>query len=205
MSVVLYHHPYSRAANVVWMLEEVGIPYELSFVDLRAGAQKSPEYLKLNPMGKVPTLVDGDVVLTEGAAIGVYLADRYAMGRLAPAVDESARGTYLRFAFYAPSVVEPCCMAKGAGWTYKASQAGFGSYEEMLATLDGALAAGPWLLGERFTMTDVTLGATLRWMLRFQMIDPLPSLTAYAARLGERPALVAADAKNAAVRAAHGL
>jgi glutathione S-transferase len=75
----------------------------------------------------------------------------------------------------------------------------------MLATLDGALAAGPWLLGDRFTMTDVTLGATLRWMLQFQMIEALPSFTAYAARLGERPALRAADAKNAAVRAAHGL
>ena len=88
MSIVLYHHPFSRASNVVWMLEEVGAPYELRYVDIRAGAQKAPEILALNPMGKLPILTEGDVVVTEVAAIGLYLADRHAYGRLAPRVDD---------------------------------------------------------------------------------------------------------------------
>src|SRR6185436_5730253 len=110
MSIVLHHHPFSRAANVVWMLEEVGVPYELRFVDLMKGAQKAPELVALNPMGKLPTLVDGETVVTEGGAIALYLADRYAYGNLAPKVDDPARGTYLRWSFFAPSVIEPGIM-----------------------------------------------------------------------------------------------
>src|SRR5262249_14362831 len=112
MAIVLYHHPFSRAANVVWMLEEVGAPYELRFVDLMKGAHKTPELLALNPMGKLPILTDGDAVVTESAAIGLYLADRYAYGRLAPKVDDPNRAAYLRWSFFAPSVVEPGAMAK---------------------------------------------------------------------------------------------
>src|ERR1700730_17992083 len=86
MSIVLYHHPFSRAAGAVWMLEEVGVPHELRYVDIMAGAQKAPEIVALTPMGKLPILPAGDVVVTEAAAIGLYLADRYAYGRLAPPV-----------------------------------------------------------------------------------------------------------------------
>src|SRR5690348_4263105 len=105
MSLVLYHHPFSRASGVVWMLEEVGAPYELRYLDIMAGAQKSPELVAKNPMGKLPTLTDGDVVVTEAAAIGLYLADRYAYGKLCPRVEDPARGAYLRWSFYAPSVI----------------------------------------------------------------------------------------------------
>ena len=133
MSIVLHHHPYTRAANVVWMLEEVGAPYQLRFVDFMKGAHKSPELLALNPMGKLPTLVDGDMVVTESAAIGLYLADRYAPGKLAPALNDPARGTYLRWALFAPSVIEPGTMAKTQGWDFKPSQAGWGTHEAMLS------------------------------------------------------------------------
>src|SRR4051812_40656249 len=111
MSVVLYHHPFSRAANVVWMLEEVGIPYELRFVDIMKGEHKKPELTALNPMGKLPVLTDGEATITEQAAIGIYLADRYALGRLAPTLDDPKRGSYLRWSFFAPSVIEPGSMA----------------------------------------------------------------------------------------------
>lgn len=205
MSVVLYHHPYSRAASVVWMLEELGIPYELRFVDLQKGEQKGEGVRALNTMGKLPVLVDGDVVVTETAAIAVYLADRYSLGGLAPALDDPARGPYLRWCFYAPSVVEPGCAAHAAKWEFRAGAAGWGSWEELLATLEAGLTPGPWLLGERFSMADVVLGATLRWMLGFKMIDARPAFTAYAERLGARPALIAAGARNQAVAAEHGL
>lgn len=205
MSIVLHHHPYSRAATVVWMLEETGVPYTLEYIDLMAGQQKTPAVRALNGMGKLPILVDGEAVVAETAAIGLYLADRYALGRLAPALDDPARGPYLRWCLYAPSVIEPGCAAHAAKWEFRPSNVGWGSYETMLETLGQALEPGPWLLGDRFTMADVVLGATLRYMLRFKMIDALPVLSAYIDRLSARPALIAADARNAAVAAAHGL
>lgn len=205
MTVVLYHHPFSRAATVVWMLEEVGVPHELRFVDLFTGAHKAPELLKLNPMGKLPVLVDGEAVVTETAAIGLYLADRYAYGTLAPRVDDPARGTYLRWSFFAPSVVEPGSMAKMLKWEFKDSQAGWGSYEAMLGAMEGAVTGRDFLLGKDFSMADVIFGGTLRYMLTFKMIEPRPAFTAYAERLAARPALQRAEARNAAIAAEHGL
>jgi glutathione S-transferase len=205
MSIVLYHHPYSRAANVVWMLEEVGVPYELRRVDIMKGAHKAPELLALNPMGKLPTLTDGDTVVTESAAIALYLADRYAYGRLAPRVDDVARATYLRWSLFAPSVIEPGSMAKQAGWAYKETQAGWGSYDTMLKAMESAVADRAYVLGDNFSMADVIFGGTLRFMLAFKTIEARPSFTAYAERLTQRPALQAAEARNAAERAELGL
>lgn len=205
MTITLYHHPFSRAANVVWMLEEVGMDYELKFVDLTKGEQKAPEILALNPMGKLPILVDGEAVVTESAAIGVYLADRYASGRLAPALDDPRRGTFLRWSFFAPSVIEPGFMARAAGWTYEESHAGWGNHDAMLAAMASALNSGDYLLGERFTMADVIFGGTVRYMLTFKMLQPREPFQAYADRLGARDALARADARNAAVRQEHGI
>lgn len=188
MSLVLFHHPWSRAAGVVWMLEELGEPYELRYVDMQAGEHQRDDHRARNRMMKVPVLQDGETTVSETAAIGVYLADRYALGRLAPELDDPARGAYLRWCFYAPSVLEMACMAKSSGWEYKPGSAGFGTYENVVATLEEALAAGPWLLGERFTMADVILGGTARWMIGFGMLEPGEHIGAYAERLGERPA-----------------
>jgi glutathione S-transferase len=200
MPIVLYHHPFSRAAGVLWMLEEVGVEYELRFVDIRAGAQKGPEILALNPMGKLPIVVDGELVMTETAAIGLYLADRYAPGRLAPALDAPARGTYLRWSLFAPSVIEPGLMAKAAGWTVKEGQAGWGNHDAMLDAMESALSGRDYLLGDDFSMADIIFGGTVRFMLGFKMLEPRPVFSAYAERLGARPALQRADAKNAAIR-----
>jgi len=205
MSIVLYHHPFSRAANVVWMLEEVGVPYELRFVDLLQGAHKGPDIVALNPMGKLPVLADGDAVVTEAAAIGLYLADRYAYGRLSPKVDDPVRATYFRWSLFAPSVIEPGSMAKSAGWPFKEGQAGWGNYETMLGAMEKAVSGGAFLLGSEFSMADAIFGGTIRFMLMFKMIEPRPAFTAYAERLGARPALQRAEAKNAAVREERGL
>jgi glutathione S-transferase len=205
MSITLYHHPFSRAANVLWMLEEVGVPYELQHVDILAGAHKAPEILALSPMGKLPILTDGDTVVTESAAIALYLADRYSYGTLAPRADDPARGTYLRWSFFAPSVIEPGAMAKLAGWTFKASQAGWGAYDAMLAAMESAIAGRDFILGDTFSMADVVFGGTLRYMLTFKMIEPTPSFTAYVERLGARPALQRCEARNAAIREERGL
>lgn len=205
MAIVLYHHPFSRAANVVWMLEEVGVPYELRFVDLMKGEQKSPELLALNPMGKLPILTEGDVVVTEAAAIGLYLADRHSYGTLAPRAEDPARGAYLRWSLFAPSVVEPGALAKTAGWAYKESQAGWGAHDAMLAAMESAIAGKHWLLGDTFSMADVIFGGTLRYMVHFKMLESRPAFAGYLEHLAARPALQRSEAKNAAVRAEHGL
>lgn len=205
MTITLYHHPFSRAATVLWMLEEADVDYELKYVDFAKAEHKTPEICALNPMGKLPVLTDGDAVVTESAAIGLYLANRYAPGRLAPALDDPRRGAYLRWSLFAPSVIEPGLMAKMAGWTYKESQAGWGNHDAMIAAIDSALQQGDYLLGEQFTMADVIFGGTLRTMLTFKMLEPRETFQAYASRLGAREALKRADAKNAAVQEAHGL
>ena len=205
MSIVLYHHPFSRAANVVWMLEEVGVRYELRFVDLMTGKHKAPDILALNPMGKLPILTDGAAVVTESAAINIYLADRYAAGRLAPKLDDPRRGTYLRWSLFSPSVIEPGLMAKAAGWTYKDGQAGWGSHEAMISAMQAALADREYLLGDEFSMADIVFGGLVRFMLQVKMLEPLPVFSAYAERLSARPALKRADARNAAVMEEHGL
>jgi glutathione S-transferase len=205
MSIVLYHHPFSRASNVVWMLEEAGVDYELRFVDILKGAHKADDMVLLNPMGKLPVLVDGDAVVTESAAIGLYLADRYSLGRLAPAFDDPARATYLRWSFFAPSVIEPGSLAKASSWAFKPSQAGWGDYDAMLRAMESALAGREFLLGDRFSMADVIFGGTVRFMLRFKMLEPKPAFTAYSDRLGARPALQRSEAKNLAIAKEHGL
>lgn len=203
--LTLYYHPFSRAAGVLWPLEEVGEPYELKYIDLAKGEQKAPELVALNPMGKIPVLVDGDAVITESAAISLYLADRYASGRLAPRLDDPRRGTYLRWSLFAPSVIEPGAMAKLAGWQYKPGQAGWGSFDEMITAVEHALAGREYLLGDTFSMADVIFGGTLRYMLRFKMLPANPTIAAYVERLSARPACQAADAKNAAVVKERGL
>ena len=205
MSITLYHHPFSRASTVVWMLEEVGVPYELRWVDMMKGEQKSPELVAKNPMGKLPILTDDELVVTEGAAIGLYLADRYAAGRLAPNLDDPARGTYLRWSFFAPSVVEPGSMAKAAGWDFKPGQAGWGEYAAMIDAMASAVTGRDFLLGAQFSMADVVFGGTLRYMLGFGMLEARPVFVDYVERLNERPALQRAEARNAAIRKEHGL
>lgn len=205
MSIVLYHHPFSRAATVVWMLEEIGVPYDLRYVDLMAGAHKSAELVALNPMGKLPILTDGDTVVTEACAIGLYLADRYAAGRLAPALDAPERATYYRWSVFAPSVIEPGSIAKASGWQFKPSQAGWGAHDDMLRALDAAVTGRDFLLGSTFSMADVIFGSTVRFMLKFKMLEGSPAVLAYSERLGARPALHRADAINAKISAEHGL
>lgn len=205
MALTLHYHPYSRAAGTIWALEEAGVPYELKIVDILKGEQKQPGFVALNPMGKLPTLVDGDVVVTESAAIALYLADRYAAGRLAPALDDPRRGTYLRWSFFAPSVIEPAVMAKGSGWEVKEVAAGWGNYASVLTASESAIAKGPFLLGKDFSMADVVFGGLLRFLLSFKQIEPTPAFTAYVDRLDARPAYQRADARNQAMRKELGL
>ena len=203
--LTLLHHPFSRAAGTIWALEEIGEPYELRFIDVMKGAQKAPDVIALNPMGKLPTLTDGETVVTENAAICLYLADRYAPGRLAPALDDAARGTYLRWSLFAPSVIEPGLFAHLSKWEFKPGQAGWGDYATMITAMEMALEGRAFVLGDTFSMADVIFGGTIRYLLRTKALEAKPVFTAYVERLDQRPALQRADARNAAIMAEHGL
>src|SRR5262245_26094394 len=148
--LTLYGSVRSRTFIARWMLGELGLDYRFEALDLRKGEQKRPEYLAINPMGKVPALRDGDTVVSETVAICLYLADRYGYGTLAPRIEEPARGAYLRWSVFATSVLEPAMYApKGDG--VSSFHAGWGELDRALGAVEQALTPGPNLLGERFS------------------------------------------------------
>jgi len=197
----LYWAPHSRSFTALWMLEEIGVPYEREHVDIRAGAQDAPAYRAINPMGKVPALQDGDAVVAEQGAICAWLAERFPEKGLAPAVGDAKRADYLRWLFFAGSCLEPAYMQKSSGWSTTKMQAGWGNYETVVDTLDGALKKGPWILGESFTAADVITGSGVYFGLTFKILESRPSFEAYNARVVARPAFQRAqeiDAEGAA-------
>lgn len=187
----LFHAPQTRSTVVRWMLEEVGEPYDLEVLDLSAGDQRKPEFLALNPMGKVPTLTYGDAVVSEAAAICCYLADAFPQATLAPAIDDPRRGQYLKWLFFAPSCLEPAMIAKSMGNdSGPRGRVGWADFDTVVEVLRQATAnAQPYLLGEQFTTADVVTGAGLRWGLAFKLLPALPEFVAYTKTIGERPAL----------------
>ena len=138
--ITLYFAPKTRAFGALWLLEELGVPYALKRLDLEKGEHKSVEMLRLNPLGKVPTLTDGETTISERAAIATYLADRYAPGHLAPRLEDPKRGEYLRWMFYSVGVMEPYFLAKFKQIDMAPSQAPYGTFEETQTLLSGHLA-----------------------------------------------------------------
>jgi glutathione S-transferase len=174
------------------MLGELGLEYVFETLDIRKGEQKRPEFLALNPMGKVPTLRDGDVVVTESVAICLYLADRYGYGTFAPRVDDPARGTYLRWAVFATSVLEPAVGLPRSDDKALAFSVGWGDFDSAMNALESAVTPGPYILGERFSAADVALGAIVAFALINKRMPERPKFVAYHERLGGRAAYVAA-------------
>ena len=196
--LTLYHISPSRSSIALWMLEEVGEPYDVHLLDMKAGENRQPAYLAVNPMGKVPALRHQGVVTTEAAAICCYLADRFPEAKLAPAFDDPKRGPYLKWLFFAPSCIEPAMidrMMKREGG--QKSMLGWGDYDTVIEVLRGAVSKAPYLMGEQFTAADVVIGSGLRWGMMFKGIPELPEFTSYVGRLTERPAAKRADAKDA--------
>ena len=175
-------------------MEETGQPYERVLIDITKGAQKSADYLKINPMGKVPALADGDATLAESAAICAYVAERYPDARLAPPVGDVRRAKYLQWLFFAPSCIEPAILQAHTKLEIPAMSAAWGSTTQTFDVLDQALAKGPWLLGENFSAADVAIGAGMNFAIRlFKMIPTRPNFDRYLDACAARPAFQRAE------------
>jgi glutathione S-transferase len=201
LPLTLYTNPRSRGRIAHWMLEEVGAPYRVELVDF-GPPMKAEAYRALNPMGKVPTLVHGEVVVTECAAICAYLADAFPEAELAPPPGE--RGAYYRWLFFAAGPLEAAVTNRALGFEPPAERTGmvgYGTFGAAMDTLERALSAGTYVAGERFTAADVYVGSQVGWGLQFGSIEARPAFEAYWARLASRPALARADAANAAAMA----
>ena len=193
--IKLYWSPRSRSISAIWLLEETGLPYERVLTDITTGAQKAPEYLAINPMGKVPGLQDGDAALGEAAAICAYIADRYPETKLAPAVTDPLRARYLQWLLFSPSCIEPAIIQLFTKLEVPASTVAWGRATQTFDALDAALQKGPWILGEKFSAADIMLGSGLNFAVRmFKMVPPRPSFDAYIDRCVARPAFQRAEA-----------
>ena len=182
------------------MMEEIGLPYETVWLDF-GPAMKSPDYLAINPMGKVPALAHGSAVVTETAAICAYLADRFPEKNLIPPAQDPRRGAYFRWLFFGAGPLEMAVTAKSMNWDVpkeKSGFVGFGCYTDTLHALENALQPGPYLCGEQFTAADVYIGSSLGWGMMFGTIEKRPVFEAYVARLYARPAYERANQLNEA-------
>ena len=196
--IVFYHNPLSRGRIVHWMLEEVGAPYRVERLAFEKGEHKRPEYLKLNPMGKIPTIVHRGTVVTETGAICAYLADAFPAAKLAPEAHDARRGTYYRWMFFVSGCIEPALADRAfdRAAVERKGQLAWGCYEDVINALEIALSQGPYILGEQFSAADVYVGSAVGWGLMMKTLEPRPHFTAYTARVQQRPAFQRVVAQN---------
>ncbi|MFT7580578.1 MAG: glutathione S-transferase [Myxococcota bacterium] len=192
--LTLYYAPRCRAFTGLWLMEELGEPYVLESFLLASNRHKEPDYLALNPLGKVPLVVDGGIPVSEVGAIAAYLAERFPESGLAPPIGDPDRAAYLRWLFYVPGLLEPAMTQKLVGFEMKAASASWGSWEQTLAVARDAVTPGPYLLGERFSGVDILAASGLRFAVMFGAIPKEDPLAAYVARVQERPSFERASA-----------
>lgn len=186
--LLLYTNPMSRGRIARWMLEEVGVPYRAEILEF-GEAMKTPAYLAINPMGKVPALVHGKTVVTEVPAICAYLADAFPAAGLAP--PPAQRGAYYRWLFFAAGPLEACVTNKALGLEAPAERqrmVGYGNYALVMDTLETALSGAAHIAGDRFSAADVYVGSHIGWGLQFGSIERRPAFEDYFARISDRPA-----------------
>jgi len=194
--LVFYAHPMSRSRIVRWMLEEVGRPYQTRILEF-GHSMKAPDYLAINPMGKVPALTHGNTVVTEAAAICAYLADAFPEAGLAPPSGSRERGPYYRWLFFGAGPVEAAVTDKALGFEIpveREGMVGYGNLERTLAAIEGELYKSSYIAGDKFTASDVYVGSAIGWGMAFRGIDRRPAFEDYWARLEARPAFQRAKA-----------
>ena len=203
-TIVFFHAPNTRSSGARILLEELGAPHELRAVNMKAGEQRKPAFLAVNPMGKVPAILHRGELVTEQVAIFLYLADLFPQAGLTPARDDRLRGPYLRWMAYYGSSFEPAvvdhALKREPG---PLAMVPYSDYDTMLKTLTDQLGKGPYLLGDRMTAADVLWGTALSWTTRFKIVPELPVIMDYVKRVAARPAFDRVKELDAKLAAEH--
>jgi glutathione S-transferase len=188
--IVFYHNPMSRGRMVHWMLEETGAPYRVELLSFEKGENKKPAFLAVNPMGKLPAIVHRGTVVTECGAIITYLADAFPGASLAPAIDDPARGTYLRWMFFGQGCIESALIDRMLSRppVDRPTALGYGNYDDVVHAVEKALTPGPYILGDRFSAVDVYVGSQLGFGMMMKSLEPRPIFQKYLGLLSQRPA-----------------
>jgi glutathione S-transferase len=199
MMIKFYHAPWSRSSSVHWLLEELGQPFEIEPVDIRAPGGVPESYREIQPNKKVPAIVDDGTVVTERAAICLYLTEKFPEAGLAPAVGDDNRATFLSWLVYCDSVFDPCVAARAQGWEYIANNFSFGAFDDMVRNLEKTLAERPYIAGEKFTAADTQLGSGIHFATHILGVLPKKQVfDDYLGRVTARPAFQRFMAKDAA-------
>lgn len=186
-SLIFYHSPRTRSSGTLMLLEELDAPYELRALNFLAGEQRQPDYLAVNPMGKVPAIVHNGALVTEQGAIFIYLADAFPQKKLAPPIGDPLRGPYLRWLVYYGSAFEPAVVDRAMKREPAArSTSPYGDYDSVMKLIDAQLAVGPYLFGDRFTASDILWGVALNWTVAFGLVTATPAISAYVERVTSR-------------------
>lgn len=202
--ITLYYSPQTRATGARILLDELGAPYDLHILNMKAGEQRQPAYMKINPMGKVPAIHHGNVLITEQSAIYIYLADLFPEAGLTPGIGDPDRGTFLRWIVFYSSCFEPAVIDRSMNREPPPPQgASYSDFETMLSTLEKALTPGPYLLGERFSTADLLWGVALHWTTMFNLVPMRPVFEDYIGRITEREHFKAVSEADAAMAAGH--
>lgn len=202
-NLTLFHAPNTRSTGALILLEELGVDYQLHVLNLKISEERKPEFIAINPMTKVPTILHGETVVTEQVAIFLYLADEFPQAGLAPKIGDPLRGPYLRWmAFYAgcfePALIDRAQKREPAPVTMSP----YGDFDTMYNTVLEQLGRGLYLLGDQFSAADVLWATALTWTTMFKLIPATPVTQAYMDRVNVRPAVLRAREKDAVLAAA---
>jgi glutathione S-transferase len=200
-----YHAPWSRSSGVFWLLEELRVDYEIEEVDIRGGAPES--YRDIQPNKKVPAIEHDGTIVTERAAISIYLADTFTEAGLAPRIGERDRAAYLTWLVYCDAVFDPCIAAKAQGWTYESSNSfSFGLFDDMVRNVERHLTRNRFAAGDRFTAADTQLGSGIQFTMDvLKALPERPVFRDYVSRLSERPAYKRSQERDMAMAMANPL
>jgi glutathione S-transferase len=203
MALVFYHAPGTRSGSVRWLLEELGVPYELKLVDIRAEGGAPEAYRAIQPNKKVPAIVHDGVAVHERAAIFAYLCDAFPQAGLAPPIGDPRRGPYLSWLVYNDAVIDPALVATFFGWTYERGGVSFGAFEDMAAYLEATLSRTPYLTGDAFTAADLLVGGAVNFAVRITRgLAETPALLGFLERTVGRPGFARVIAADRALEAA---
>jgi len=192
-----YHAPRSRSFRTLWLLEEIGVPYDLKIVAIRRGdgtGTRDPS--NPHPHGKVPAIVHDGTIVFETSAIALYLTDAFPGAKLGPKIGDPERGAYVTWLAYYGGVFEPSLTAKFLKIQHIYGTFGWAPFEEVLEHLNRTLAAAPYLLGERFSAADIVFGGSLPLLMDRGVVPETPTLRSYASQIAARPAFARAVAKD---------